>query len=290
LIKADPDLKRLLGISASRRPWGNCETSIKSILVSAADEGAETEFLRLTDLKIEACRGCFTCLVRGKACPIEDDLYTLLEAVDSADAVAVAVPVYFLLPPAALVALLDRLLTMGGRKRSGVRSRPAVTLAIMGNYEWRGVARPAINMTVSLLGFDIVESMHLVAEGPGEVIMDGRVAARLEEVGRLLARGEEGTQVGAGAACPVCASDFFRIEPPDIICPICGSVGDLAVYTCEKRFERKGDDVRWGQSWLDRHIASWIEPSLRRYRDRRKQVLGRLRELKAQYSGEQGKG
>jgi multimeric flavodoxin WrbA len=280
-------LKRLLGISASRRPWGNCEASIKTILAAAADLGAGTEFLRLTDFRIEACRGCFKCLVKGGTCPVEDDLYALLEAVGSADAVAVAAPVYFLMPPAVLVAVLDRLLTMGGRERSGPETRPGVTIAIMGNHEWRGVARPAINMTVSLLGFDIVESMSLVAEGPGEVLMEGRTAERLENAGRLLARGEKRVESAVAAACPVCASDFFRVEPPDIVCPVCGSIGDLAVYASERRFERRAGEVRWGLSWLDRHIASWMEPSLERYRDRRRQVLRRLKTLKARYSGGQ---
>ena len=281
------NLKRLLGISASRRSWGNCEASIKAMLVAAAAEGAQTDFLRLTDLKIEPCKGCFTCLVKDRVCPVEDDLYRLLDAVDSADAVAVAVPVYFLLPPAAFVAVLDRLLTMGGRAKARRESRPAVTMAIMGNDQWRGVARPAINMTVSLLGFDIIESMSLVAEGPGEVMMERGTAERLENAGRRLACGGERAQSAGRATCPVCASDFFRMEPPDIVCPICGSIGDLAAYANEGRFERKAGQSRWGLAWLDKHIESWIVPSLGSYRDRRRQVLSRLKDLKARYSGEQ---
>ncbi len=280
-------MKKLLGISVSRRPWGNCETSIKTMLLSAAGEGAGTDFIRLTDLRIEACRGCFKCLTNDMVCPVEDDLYALLEAVGSADALVLAGPVYFLMPPAALVALLDRMLTMKGRERPVEKARPAVTLAIMGNRNWRGVARPVINMTVSLLGFDVVESIELVAEGPGEVIMDDRVVGRLDEVGRLLARGEPVSQAERSAACPICASDFFRIEPPNIVCPICGSVGDLEVYTGEGRFTVTGGESRWGLSWLDKHIESWIEPSLARYRDKRKQVLSRLRELKSRFSAEQ---
>ncbi|MFH1313797.1 MAG: flavodoxin family protein [Candidatus Eisenbacteria bacterium] len=283
-------MKKLLGISASKRPWGNCETSIKTILASAAEEGARTDFVRLTDFRIEACLGCFKCLVEDTVCPLEDDLYTLLEAVGSADALALAGPVYFLMPPAVLVALLDRLLTMKGRESSAAAPRPAVTLAIMGNHNWRGVARPVINMTASLLGFEVVESMHLVAEGPGEVLMDDRVAGHLDEVGRKLAHGTPVPESKRSAACPICASDFFRIEPPNIVCPICGSVGDLEVYAGEGKFLATGDEPRWGLSWLDKHVESWIEPSLRRYKGRRKQVLSRLKELKARYTAGQGKG
>jgi hypothetical protein len=99
--------------------------------------------------------------------------------------------------------------------------------------------------------------------------------------GKPVAGGEE------KGICPVCAGDFFRIEPPGIVCPICGAVGDLKTYAEERRFVTTGGEPRWGLTWLDSHIESWIEPSLKRYRGRRKQVLSRIKELKARFaSGE----
>jgi multimeric flavodoxin WrbA len=218
---------KLLGVSASTRVWGNCEAAAKSILVAGRDAGAEIDFIRLTDFNLEPCRGCFRCLARGKHCPTEDDLYRLLGEFQQADAVILAAPVYFLSPPAALVGLMDRLLTMGSLKGRRKTGRPAVTVTIMGNHKWRGVAEPLVNMTVSLLGFDIAESMSLVSEGPGEILSREGVVGRFGEIGRSLALGEPLRAEAREGICPVCRADFFRIEAGRVICPVCGAAGGL---------------------------------------------------------------
>lgn len=283
-------MTKLLGVSASARKWGNCEASVKSVLVAAREAGAGTDFIRLTDFNLEPCRGCFRCLGPGKRCPVDDDLYRVLGEFSQADGVVMATPVYFLSPPAALTGLLDRLLTMGSLEGRGVGRRPAVTMTIMGNRTWRGVAEPLVNITVSLLGFEVLESMSLVAEGPGEVLEQDDTVRRFDQLGRTLAVGETIESQTRGEVCPVCWSDFFRIESGKVVCPVCGAAGDLDAYLRTGGSGIAADGARWGLTWLDRHIQAWVAPSVARYKTKLKSVFENLRLLKVRYSTQDERG
>jgi putative NADPH-quinone reductase len=276
-------MRNILGISASRRVWGNCETAVKQVLAAAAAAGARVTFIRLADMDIRTCKGCFRCVGEKGRCPIEDDLYDFLDSVKTADDIVLASPVYFMAAPAALVGLMDRLLTVNAYMERGDARRHAVTLTLMGNQAWRGVAEPFVNLTASLLGFEILDSLSLVAEGPAEVLSRPEVGESLAEAGRLLAGGEPPRPGEAGCFCPVCRSDFFRLEPPHVVCPVCGLKGDLETYAASGVLRPTDDPPRWGQAWLAGHIDSWIRPSLTRYAGERKEVLRNLRTLKAKY-------
>jgi len=308
----DDGLTKVLGVSASRRIWGNCEIATKLALLAARDAGAGTAFLRLADLRIEQCRGCFECVSDKERCALGDDLDRLIEAADGADALVLASPVYFGLPPACVIALLDRLLvrTPGkGQGASSVCAKPAATVTVMGNRKWRGIAEPVLNLTSSLLGFQLLESLSVVAEGPGEILSDEKAIQSVISAGRRVASITEasitGSAVGSGrqrvgpadvgpaasasqGRCPTCRSDFFRIGEGGIECPICGERGELEPYLREGTFVASGGERRWGRSWLGAHVASWIKPSVERYRSKRRDILRNVSELKRRYSAIEG--
>ena len=305
----------VLGVSASRRVWGNCEIAAKLALLAARDAGATTSFLRLADLRIEQCRGCFTCVSDEARCVLADDLDRLIEAADQADALVFASPVYFGLPPSCVVALLDRLLVrtpwtgQGKGQAAAACPKPAATVTIMGNRKWGGIAEPVLNLTSSLLGFEVLESLSVVAEGPGEILSDAKAVQSVSAAGGRIASirelprpgsavGTAGQGVGpvdvgqatsaAQARCPTCRSDFFRIGEEGIECPICGERGELEPYLREGVFVEAGGERRWGRSWLGDHVASWIRPSVERYRARRRDILRNVSELKRRYSAIEG--
>lgn len=287
-------MRSILGISASCRVWGNCEIAVKAALIAARGAGAKIRFIRLPDLAIGQCRGCFACLGPEGRCALDDDLTGLIEAADAAEGLVLASPVYFGLPPAAMVSLLDRLLVMTPREGSAVPEKRAVAVTIMGNRKWRGIAEPVVAMTAGLLGFDLSDSLDFVAEGPGEVLSLPGAGARLELAGKLLAG-----EAAAGAACcaeggdaddslaarcPTCRADFFRIGEGVLECPVCGTRADLGVYLRDGRFQGVACEPRWGRSWLKRHVASWIAPSIQRYKAKRKEMLRDIADLKRRYS------
>jgi hypothetical protein len=283
-------MRKILGISASRREWGNCETAVKQVLQSAAEEGARTDFIGLGTLHVHPCKGCFRCIGEKGVCPLGDDLYMFLDRVEAADDIVLASPVHFMSAPSTLLALTGRLLAADARMAKKEQPGRAVTCTLMGNREWRGVAEPFVNLTAGLLGFDVVESLALVAEGPGEVLcLDGAVE-RLADIGRALARGDRLGEAPPGRFCPVCRSDFFRLEPPALVCPVCGLRGDLEAYITRGIFRATGDVPRWGRGWLEKHKDAWIRPSIRRYAAARKEVLKKRRALKEAYRGIEERG
>jgi multimeric flavodoxin WrbA len=269
---------KILGIAASSRKWGNSECSVRIILNSAGALGAETEFHRLGEFNLLHCTGCLRCVYKD-GCPLEDDLYGLLDLCESADALVLAAPVYFLCINSGLTALMDRLLTTDAlpADRTG---RPAVTVNILGKREWRGVGRSYLNMTAWLLGFKVEECLDVVAEGPGDVLMHRVNCERLEGTGAALAAGRDLPVQRDPSLCPGCMADFFRIEPPVIVCPVCGYRGDLGAYVERGEFIDAGSKPRIGRRWLKWHIDDWLRPSAARYIKRRREVLRRLREIK----------
>jgi hypothetical protein len=269
---------KILGIAASSRKWGNSECSARIILNSARARGAETEFHRLTDYDVLHCTGCLRCVYKG-GCPLEDDLYSLLDLCEAADALVLSAPVYFLAANSILTALMDRLLTTDALPADRV-DRPAVTVNVLGKREWRGVGRSYLNMTAWLLGFKVQGCLDVVAEGPGDVLMHGVNCERLEKTGAALAEGSAFPVGRDTSLCPGCMSDFFRIEPPVIVCPVCGYRGDLGAYVEGGEFEDAGSKPRMGREWLKWHIDDWLRPSAVRYMKRRREVLGRIRDLK----------
>jgi multimeric flavodoxin WrbA len=281
----------LLGISASNRKWGNCETAVKAALLAAMKGGASTAFIRLTDIPLEPCRGCFRCLVGGGACPTEDGLYDLLCHIRSADSLVLAAPVYFMAPPAKLLSLLDRLLTVSAFKPQESGLKRAATVTIMGNREWRGVTEPYVNLIASLLGFAVEESLQVVAEGPGEVLSDGAAIARLEAIGAAFAGGHELDTPDARAnVCPICRSDFFVVKSQELVCPVCGLKGDLDVYRKDGRFSRVGGEARWGTGWLRAHVEAWMKPSVERFKANRRDILSKLSEFRSRYASQEERG
>ena len=311
-------------MSASCRVWGNCEIAAKRALVAAAEEGAAIEFVRLPDLEIDPCRGCFRCLSDARACVLEDDVAGLLAGAAAADALVLAAPVYFGLPPAALVGLLDRLLVAAASEPESC-SRPAVTITVMGNGKWRGVAEPFVNLTASLLGFEVVESLAAVAEGPGEVLADAAAMERLAALGSALGSGPAGRpqDVAPGASsvrpfgwnptpsglsptsAPSQREAKSRGRPatgeapivggqrPGWRCRVCGGdflrieEGAAICPVCGSAADAAAEGAtgpRWGRAWLRRHVADWIKPSIERYKPKRKQVLRELAEIKRLYA------
>jgi hypothetical protein len=253
---------------------------VKRILLSAREAGSEIEFIRLTDLRLEPCRGCFRCLRDGR-CVLEDGLEEILSRALRAEALVLAAPVYFLAPAASVIHLLDRLLVMA--RRPEVREgRRAVTATLMGSRAWRGLAEPYVNMTAGLLGFNLAESLTIEAQGPGSVL-SAPEAARLPGLGRALAVGGEIRGEPAPGACPVCRSDSFRVGSEEVICPVCGMTGDREEYLKSGRLTGSREEVRWGVPWIKRHVASWIEPSVRKFMENRRAVLEPLRLLRGRY-------
>ena len=103
---ASPPKRRIIGISTSHRPGMTCAAGLKFVLdsVKTADPSLETELIELADMNIGMA-------VVGGDQP-KDDLDPVLERIAAPECVGIVIasPVYFGLPSARCVAMINRMM------------------------------------------------------------------------------------------------------------------------------------------------------------------------------------
>ncbi len=85
---------KVVGIVGSPRINGNTEIITAHTLSAVAEEGVDTELIRLGGRDIRPCSGCLTCK-EGELCTIKDDLFPLYVKMKEADGIILASPVYY---------------------------------------------------------------------------------------------------------------------------------------------------------------------------------------------------
>ncbi len=116
----------VVGISGSPRRAGNTEFLLNEALGVAKERGLETERLLCSELKIDFCTDCGDCS-KGRPCSKKDDMARVLEALEKADGIIVASPVYFGSITAQLKAVFDRTIPL---RRQGFKLKDKVGCAI----------------------------------------------------------------------------------------------------------------------------------------------------------------
>ncbi|MBS7639201.1 MAG: flavodoxin family protein [Candidatus Bathyarchaeia archaeon] len=97
----------VVGVVGSPRVGGNTEILVSEALKTAAEEGAQTELIRLADKEIRPCDACLSCW-KTKECHIKDDFQEIFEKMARADGIILASPVYFGSATPQIMALIDR--------------------------------------------------------------------------------------------------------------------------------------------------------------------------------------
>ena len=98
---------KVIGIVGSPRKNGNTETLTAHTLAAVAEEGLDTEIIRLAGLDIRPCDACMVCR-KEERCPIKDDLFPIYLKMKEADGIILASPVYFGSATALVKALMER--------------------------------------------------------------------------------------------------------------------------------------------------------------------------------------
>jgi multimeric flavodoxin WrbA len=99
---------KAIGIVGSPRKGGNTEILTEHTLKAIAEEGLETELIRLAGLDIRPCNACMVCKGDEEQCPIDDDLLPIYQKMKEAEAIILASPVYFSSVTALLKAFMER--------------------------------------------------------------------------------------------------------------------------------------------------------------------------------------
>ncbi|MBN1375867.1 MAG: flavodoxin family protein [Dehalococcoidia bacterium] len=89
----------VIAINGSPRKNGNTAILLKKALEGAASQGAVTEFIQLSGLKMKGCQGCFSCKKRGGKsygkCALKDDMTPMYKKIEQAGALFLGSPFYF---------------------------------------------------------------------------------------------------------------------------------------------------------------------------------------------------
>ena len=219
-------MKRILGIVASQRIAGNSEILAK-VAMEAAGADSQMEMIRLTDLDIKACKACYACLPPDVPCRIKDDLNYLLDKIRAADAVVLAAPCYFLGPHGSIKVLQDRFLSVGNKFQE-FSGKPCITITTYGVPGWEGYAEAALNLTARFLNLHLVDSASFLGANPAEVLEDPINLEKARQMGRGLIDPKYRRSSKANE-CPICWSDILRFDGKMVICPFCGTKGEIKV-------------------------------------------------------------
>lgn len=95
------------GLLGSPRRDGNTEILLDRALAGAAEAGADTKKLVLCEYDISGCIECNDCYESG-TCTIGDDMDHIYEALERADRIIFAAPMFFMGLPAQAKAVIDR--------------------------------------------------------------------------------------------------------------------------------------------------------------------------------------
>ena len=103
---------KAIAINGSPRKGWNTDLLLQQALRGAADAGAQTELIQLSDLQFSGCRSCFACKRAGAEtgrCMWKDDLWPVLDQILSADAVFMGSPIYLGNVSGMMYCLMERL-------------------------------------------------------------------------------------------------------------------------------------------------------------------------------------
>jgi len=240
--------KKLLGLIASYRRLGNAEIAVKA--VAEQMEGWDLTLIRLAQLTILPCKGCYACLLPGIRCNLKDDMEWLLEHMAEADAVLVAAPNYVLGPVGIMKMIADRALQAAPyyERLSGKKTAVILTL---GREDYRGYADTALVAQVSALGMNVSGVELLYGTHPGEIALMNDFEEKIGRLrGYLMDEAKPSSQTGT--RCPRCHSDLFRVREGGLECALCKSMarqdGDrLAFHFFHPEFgdEGKKEHMKW---------------------------------------------
>lgn len=213
--------KKLLGLIASQRRVGNSEITVKAV-AGHMPEGWELHLIRLGDLRIAPCRGCYSCLLPGRGCKPGDDFAWFVAQLVQADAVLVSSPDYVLGPVGIWKMLADRSLQAASHHLTLSHKRAAAILTL-GKEHYRGYADTALIAQAKALGLSIGQVACFLGTYPGEVALEEDFEAKTRDLAAYL--GGDGNGMPAPRErCPVCLSDLFRIHTEGWECALCCSL------------------------------------------------------------------
>lgn len=189
----------VLGIAGSPRRHGNSEQLLDACLAGAEGAGARARKLAAADLAIRPCQGCNACSLTGE-CVIHDQMRDAYAAIDAAQAIVVASPVFFATVPGVLKVLFDRMQPYWARthvlKQPLPARRPGALLLVRGGGDPYGfvAAEYAIKSVFAVLGVDLIGEVNVTGvDSPSDIGRHPDALDRARSLGGRVALAALGT-------------------------------------------------------------------------------------------------
>ncbi len=174
---------KVVAVHGSPNVGGLTESLARAVLEGAAQVGARTEMIRLTDRHLESCRQCGNgwgqCREKG-TCVIEDDFAAIREAVLTADGWALVTPVYYWDLSESVKVFTDRLRRCNsGAKGAGLAAKPFIGIAAAGG-SGNGIAQCLVHLDqfIKHVGGEIADLITVTRRSRDYKIEAARAAGR----------------------------------------------------------------------------------------------------------------
>jgi multimeric flavodoxin WrbA len=216
-------MKNVLGMICSPRRLGNCEIMVKEISRQMKVPHA-LKLIRLHDINILPCKGCYHCLFDNGQCVLDDDFLKALSAVVEADALIVAVPTYFLSANSMLKRFLDRCLAAYAHI-DNLWGKPAVGIGVAGINGKEGMTQLCIESFLKFLLFNNKRSVIINGALPGEIFMNDDNKSVARDLAEALF---EPVKEKESPGCPLCRGETFRfMGDTEVMCMVCSNKGKV---------------------------------------------------------------
>jgi multimeric flavodoxin WrbA len=184
--------RNVMVVMASPRPKGNSSVLAAEAARGAAAAGAEVTAVRLADLEFEPCHACDACRKAGaKGCVQDDDLKALQGAIEAADALLIASPVYWFTMSAQAKAFMDRLYVFGAESYRALKGKRVGIILASGDADMKGSgainAVRAFEDSFAYLGAPIAGIIHSGGGKAGAAARNKALMAEANALGRSLA-------------------------------------------------------------------------------------------------------
>ena len=100
--------ENIVVLSGSPRKGGNTDRLAAAFIEGAKSQGKDVVQFRVADMKIGGCLGCNHCFDEVGVCVQNDDMLEILDALQKADTLVLASPVYYFSMTAQLKLVIDR--------------------------------------------------------------------------------------------------------------------------------------------------------------------------------------
>lgn len=268
-----------LVIVASERRNGNSDLLGRLAVRQAFKHEIDSaEIAYLKDFELKQCKGCLTCLKEDQKCPLDDDLYRLLDIIQDADKLLLVAPVYVLTIPGKLILLLDRYLAISQYLTTPAAGH-AASIGIAALEDWHQFQQPLMNLFLLALGRRVVASAVVYGAGPGEVLINSGAKVLQSAVTRLIDYGDEPYVSLTEDHCPIDYNRMFEhVDGNTFRCPVCLTPATWS----NEGYRFKAEDLnnhRWTGAKLQHHFENWIMKTRPRFKAMLRQIMQEKRNL-----------